>query len=92
MTHPGVAECAVIGVPDEKTGEAVKLFVVRNKPAPTREDLVAFCRAQFAGYKRPQHIEFRDALPKTSVGKILRRELRDPPREQQVASNTASGG
>ena len=82
MTHPGVAECAVIGVPDEKTGEAVKLFVVRNKPAPTREDLVAFCRAQFAGYKRPQHIEFREALPKTSVGKILRRELRDPPREQ----------
>ena len=77
MTHPGVAECAVIGVPDEHSGETVKLFVVRKDPALTKEDLIAFCKGQLTGYKRPHHIEFRDALPKTPIGKILRRELRD---------------
>ena len=92
MTHPDVAECAVIGVADEKTGEAVKLIVVRKRPDLAREDLVAFCRAQFAGYKRPQHIEFRDALPKTPIGKILRRELREQPRDEQSASGAKIGG
>ena len=77
MTHPGVAECAVIGVPDERAGEAVKLFVVRRDPTLKKEDLVAYCKTQLTGYKRPNQIEFRDSLPKTSIGKILRRELRD---------------
>ena len=77
MTHPGVAECAVIGVPDEHSGETVKLFVVRKDPSLTKEDLLAFCKGQLTGYKRPHHIEFRDALPKTPIGKILRRELRN---------------
>ncbi|MGZ3254833.1 MAG: long-chain-fatty-acid--CoA ligase [Burkholderiaceae bacterium] len=75
--HPGVLECACVGVPDVNTGEAVKLFVVRRDPALTAEQLTAYCREQFTGYKRPKYIEFRDQLPKTNVGKILRRELRD---------------
>jgi len=75
---PGVLECACIGVPDEKTGEAVKLFVVRTPNATlTAEELVAFCRKEMTGYKTPRAIEFMDALPKSNVGKILRRELRD---------------
>ncbi|MEO0317921.1 MAG: hypothetical protein RL404_1598 [Pseudomonadota bacterium] len=76
-SHPGVLECAVIGVPDEHTGEAVKLFVVRRDPALTAEQLQDYCHEQLTGYKRPKHIEFRNELPKTNVGKILRRELRD---------------
>ena len=75
--HPGVLECACIGVPDEHTGEAVKLFVVRRDPALTAETLMAYCKDQFTGYKRPKLIEFRADLPKSNVGKILRRELRD---------------
>jgi long-chain acyl-CoA synthetase len=75
--HPGVLECACVGVPDEATGEAVKLFVVRKDPALTVEQLTLYCKEQFTGYKRPKHIEFREQLPKTNVGKILRRELRD---------------
>jgi long-chain acyl-CoA synthetase len=75
--HPGVLECACVGVPDEHSGEAVKLFVVRKNPALTAEELMAFCKEQFTGYKKPKYIEFRDELPKTNVGKILRRELRD---------------
>lgn len=75
--HPGVLECACIGVPDEHTGEAVKLFVVRRDPALTAETLMAFCKEQFTGYKKPKTIEFRTELPKSNVGKILRRELRD---------------
>lgn len=74
--HPGVLECAAIGVPDDKSGEAVKLFVVRQDPALREDDLVRYCRENFAGYKRPRYIEFREALPKSNVGKILRRELR----------------
>ncbi len=74
---PGVMECAVIGVPDEKTGEAVKLFVVKKDPALTIEQVVAHCRKELTGYKNPKTIVFRDALPKSNVGKILRRELRD---------------
>ncbi len=76
-SHPGVLECAAIGVPDAGSGEAVMLFVVRKDPNLTREALDEYCRQQFTGYKRPKYIEFRKELPKTNVGKILRRELRD---------------
>jgi long-chain acyl-CoA synthetase len=76
--HPGVLECAAVGVADERSGEAVKLFVVRRDPALTEEDIAAYCRENFTAYKRPRFIEFRDDLPKTNVGKILRRELRSP--------------
>ncbi|MCM2311949.1 MAG: long-chain-fatty-acid--CoA ligase [Steroidobacteraceae bacterium] len=75
--HPGVVECAAIGVPDEKSGEAVKVFVVRKDPALTEAMLMEFCKQNLTGYKKPKFIEFRDELPKTNVGKILRRELRD---------------
>ncbi len=75
--HPGVAECAAIGVEDPESGEAVKLFVVRRDPALTEESLRAHCREQLTGYKRPKHVEFRKELPKTPVGKVLRRALRD---------------
>jgi long-chain acyl-CoA synthetase len=74
--HPGVLECAAVGVPDEKSGEAVKLFVVRKDPTLTVEQLADYCRDQLTGYKRPKFIEFRADLPKTNVGKILRRQLR----------------
>ncbi len=77
--HPGVLECACIGVPDEATGEAVKLFVVKKDPDLTIEQLKLFCREQFTAYKNPKYIEFLDELPKSNVGKILRRELRDTP-------------
>jgi long-chain acyl-CoA synthetase len=76
-SHPGVRECAVIGVPDERAGEAVKLFVVRADPTLTEQDLVAYCHENLTGYKRPKFIEFRSDLPKSNVGKILRRALRD---------------
>ena len=81
--HPGVLECACIGVSDNNSGEAVKLFVVRKDPALTTEQLMGYCKEQFTGYKRPKYIEFRDALPKTNVGKILRRELRDEKRDEK---------
>ncbi len=74
--HPGVLECAAIGVPDPHSGEAVKLFVIKKDPALAEEDLSSYCHKQLTGYKRPKYIEFRDELPKTNVGKILRRELR----------------
>jgi long-chain acyl-CoA synthetase len=80
--HPSVLECAAVGVPDERTGEAVKVFVVRKDPALTEATLAEYCRQQFTGYKKPKHIEFRDQLPKTNVGKILRRELRDAQRAE----------
>jgi long-chain acyl-CoA synthetase len=73
---PGVVECAAIGVPDEKQGEAIKMFVVKNDPSLTEEILASYCRQNLTGYKLPKYIEFRDELPKTNVGKILRRELR----------------
>jgi long-chain acyl-CoA synthetase len=74
--HPGVLECAVVGVPDEHSGEAVKLFVVPKDPALTPQAVADYCRANLTGYKRPKLIEFRTELPKTNVGKVLRRELR----------------
>jgi len=75
--HPGVLECAAIGVPDAGSGEAVMLFVVKKDPGLTKEALVKYCAKELTGYKRPKYIEFRNDLPKTNVGKILRRELRD---------------
>jgi len=75
--HPGVLEACAVGVPDEAAGEAVKLFVVRKDPALGVEELLAHCRENLTGYKVPKHIEFRDTLPKSPVGKILRRELRE---------------
>jgi long-chain acyl-CoA synthetase len=75
--HPGVLECACVGVPDKNSGEAVMMFVVKKDPALTKEALVAFCTEHLTGYKKPRYIEFRAELPKTNVGKILRRELRD---------------
>ncbi len=74
---PGVLEVAAVGVPDERSGEAVKLFVVRKDPSLTAEDIKAYCRQSLTGYKQPRQIEFRKELPKSNVGKILRKELRD---------------
>ncbi|MCU0753957.1 MAG: long-chain-fatty-acid--CoA ligase [Xanthomonadales bacterium] len=75
--HPGVLECAAVGVPDKSSGEAVKLFVVKKDPNLTEEQVMDYCKEQLTGYKKPKFIVFRADLPKTNVGKILRRELRD---------------
>ena len=72
----GVLECAVIGVPDDKQGEAIKVFVVKDDATLSEEDITNFCQVNLTGYKRPKYIEFREELPKSNVGKILRRELR----------------
>jgi long-chain acyl-CoA synthetase len=77
VSHPGVLECAVIGVADERSGEAVKAFVVKKDPALTAEDIIKYCQGLMTNYKVPKQIEFRTDLPKTNVGKILRRQLRD---------------
>jgi long-chain acyl-CoA synthetase len=74
---PGVLECAAVGIADEKTGEAVKLVIVKKNPDLTEAQVRDFCRANLTGYKQPKVVEFRTELPKTPVGKILRRELRD---------------
>ncbi|MBL4794057.1 MAG: AMP-binding protein, partial [Pseudomonadales bacterium] len=71
-----VEECAAIGIPDDRSGEAVKMFIVRSDSSLTVEEIMGFCRQELTGYKIPKEIEFRDELPKTNVGKILRRELR----------------
>jgi long-chain acyl-CoA synthetase len=83
--HPGVLECAAVGVPDEKSGEAVKLFIVKRDPSLTADALLTFCRTQLTGYKVPRDVEFRTELPKTNVGKILRRELRDEAKRKVAA-------
>ncbi|MES8343247.1 long-chain fatty acid--CoA ligase, partial [Cutibacterium acnes] len=75
---PGVLEVAAVGVPDEKSGEAVKVVIVRKDPNLTAEQVKAFARENLTGYKQPRYVEFRTELPKTNVGKILRRELREP--------------
>ena len=75
--HPGVLEVAAVGQPDQKSGEAVALFVVRKDPNLTEQQLIEYCRSQLTGYKIPKHVYFRKELPKTNVGKILRRALRD---------------
>ncbi|MGZ8358821.1 MAG: AMP-binding protein, partial [Telluria sp.] len=80
--HPGVLEVACVGVPDAASGEAVKLFIVRKDPALTEQQVKDYCKDQLTGYKKPKYVEFRSELPKTNVGKILRRELRD---EKKVA-------
>ncbi|WP_269082591.1 AMP-binding enzyme [Chromobacterium subtsugae] len=74
--HPGVREIACVGVPDARSGEAVKIVVVRQEPALTVDERLRHCRDALTGYKVPRHVEFRDELPKSNVGKILRRELR----------------
>jgi long-chain acyl-CoA synthetase len=74
--HPGVMEAAVIGIPDQHSGEVPKLFVVKKDPSLTTEQILDYCKENLTGYKRPKQVEFRDELPKTNVGKILRRELR----------------
>ena len=75
--HPGVLETAAIGVPDDSTGEAVMLFAIKKDDSLTEDELKQFCSENLTGYKKPKYIEFRDDLPRTNVGKILRRELRD---------------
>jgi long-chain acyl-CoA synthetase len=85
---PGVLEVAAVGVPDEHSGEVVKLFVVKRDPSLTEEAVRAFCKERLTGYKCPKHIEFRSELPKTNVGKILRRELRDQKSERPEAGMT----
>jgi long-chain acyl-CoA synthetase len=90
MGHPGVLEAGAVGVPDAKTGEAVKLVVVRKDTTLTEAALIAYCRQHLTGYKTPRRIEFRDTLPHTTVGKILRRELRE--QEQRKVSPLAPGG
>ncbi len=87
VEHPGVLEAAAVGVPDERSGEAVKLFVVRKDPNLTEKQVRDFCKEQLTGYKVPRSVEFRDELPKTNVGKILRRALRDEvkPRQAETA-------
>ena len=77
VAHPDIVEAAAIGIPDPKSSEAVKVFVVSKNPALTDKDVIAFARENLTGYKVPRFVEFRDELPKTNVGKILRRELRD---------------
>jgi long-chain acyl-CoA synthetase len=76
-SHPGVLECAVIGVADSKSGEAVKAFIVKKDQNLTPDEIIKYCGTQLTAYKVPKQIEFRTDLPKTNVGKILRRELRD---------------
>jgi long-chain acyl-CoA synthetase len=77
MLHPGVKDAGAVGVPDERSGEAVALFVVRRDPALTARDLLAHCAKHLTGYKLPTRIEFREQLPKSPIGKILRRALRE---------------
>ncbi len=84
VTHPGVLEVAAVAQPDERAGEVVALFVVRKDPALTEEALIEHCRKELTGYKVPKHVIFRDELPKTNVGKILRRELKDSLKPQPV--------
>jgi len=83
--HPGIAEAGAIGVDDEHSGEVVKMFVVRSDPNLTAEDVRAFCKKNMAGYKVPKYVEFCDSLPKTPVGKILRRELKELQKKQQTS-------
>jgi long-chain acyl-CoA synthetase len=77
VSHPGVLEAAVIGVPDEHSGEAVAAYIVKKDPGLAEAEIRAFCKDRLTGYKIPRRIVFRDSLPKTPVGKVLRRELRD---------------
>jgi long-chain acyl-CoA synthetase len=91
--HPDVAEAVAVGVPDEYRGESIKAFVVKRAGSDlTEEELVAFCKERLAAYKAPKSVEFRDALPKSTVGKILRRILADEERERVgLGTQTATG-
>ncbi len=84
--HPGVLEVAAVAQPDENSGEAVAMFVVKKDPTLTAEALIEYCRANLTGYKVPKHVYFRNELPKSNVGKILRRALRDELRAAAAAS------
>jgi long-chain acyl-CoA synthetase len=77
QAHPKVKECAAVGIENEKSGEVVKLFIVKKDKSLSKEEIIAYCRENLTGYKIPKEVEFKDSLPKTNVGKILRRELRD---------------
>ena len=77
-SHPGVLECGAVGVPDDKTGEAVKVVIVKKDPSLTKEAVFLHCKSRLTAYKQPRYVEFRDSLPKSPIGKVLRRELRDP--------------
>ncbi|HEY8245400.1 MAG TPA: AMP-binding protein, partial [Casimicrobiaceae bacterium] len=83
-THPGVLECAAVGVPDKKSGEAVRLYIVKKDPALAAGDVMKYCRDHLTGYKCPRDVMFRDELPKSNVGKILRRELREIARKELI--------
>ena len=87
MQHSGVQEVAAVGIPSEASGELVKIFVVKKEASLTEEALITFCRRHLTGYKVPKQVEFRTELPKSNVGKILRRELRDEAR--RAGDNTA---
>ena len=89
--HPGVREVAAVGVPDERSGEAVKLYVIRKDPTLDAETLIAHCRTQLTGYKVPRQVEFRDDLPRTNVGKILRRELKPDTAPQAEKQSVGHG-
>lgn len=77
MTHPKVLEAAAIGIQDAKSGEAVKVFIVKKDNSLTQKEIISFCRENLTGYKVPKEVEFRTELPKTNVGKILRRMLKE---------------
>jgi long-chain acyl-CoA synthetase len=76
-THPDVSQCAAIGVADPKAGEVVKMFVITSNPELTEAQVIQFCKENMAGYKVPKYVEFRDQLPMTNVGKVLRKDLRE---------------
>ena len=82
--HPGILECAAVGVPDKKSGEAVRLYVVKKDPQLAAGDVMKYCRDHLTGYKCPREVLFRDELPKSNVGKILRRELREIARKELI--------
>src|SRR5690606_28754952 len=86
MEHPGILEVAAIGVPDPASGEAVRLYVVRKDPTLTEDEIIAHCRKVLTGYKVPRQVVFRDSLPRSNVGKILRRALKE---EAQAPSGSA---
>ena len=77
VDHPKILEAAAVGVPDERSTEVVKVFIVAKDKSLTKEEVIKYCKEQLTGYKIPKYVEFRDELPKTNVGKILRRSLRD---------------
>jgi long-chain acyl-CoA synthetase len=91
MTHPGVHEVGAVGVPDARSGEAVKIVVVRKNAAVTDADLIAHCRERLTGYKTPRHVEFRENLPRSPIGKILRRELKDSSERKAVRTDERVG-